>query len=74
MECVKTVPVDDESCLNNCEGLYVTTYDKSRIDWGETSHVFEKLKTSLEKLYLNLTRIEKVDYPTYLSGKLYLIK
>ena len=51
LKCVENVTVVDEQCLRGCEGLYVTSYEKSPINptsfelfWKRTLKDYQKYK------------------------------
>ena len=64
IQCVKEITVLDEKCLNSCEGLYVTSYFKSKI--GEES--FSDFWVKVEDDYMKYKARKTVKFPKELKG------
>ena len=65
LHCVKSIPIVDEKCKNSCEGLYVTSYFKSKIE----EESFADFWSKVEEDYKKYKAIKKVDFPTELKGE-----
>ena len=62
--CVKGVTVLDEKCKKSCEGLYVTSYFKSRMDEASYANFWSKVRDD----YLKYKAREVVTFPDELKG------
>ena len=64
LQCVKEIVVIDEKCRKSCEGFYVTSYFKSKLDEGS----FADFWTKVEADYMKYKGIRLVDFPDELKG------
>lgn len=44
MKCVENIPVDDVTCLQSCEGLFVTAFDRREFDDKTTRSIMSKIE------------------------------
>ena len=61
LECVKSIPVSDSECLNSCEGLFITGFDRREFDQEQVDGIMSKVSGEYEfyKSGANFTDSEK---------------
>ena len=64
LQCVKEISVLDEKCTKRCEGLYVTSYFKSRMDDNSFAEFWSKVRND----YMNYKGRNPVLFPKELKG------
>ena len=64
LQCVKEVRIEDERCLKTCEGLYVTSYFKSKL--GDDS--FANFWYKVEDDYMKYKARKTFKFPEELKG------
>ena len=64
LQCVKEVTILDKKCLKSCEGLYVTSYFKSKL--GED--LFADFWSKVQADYMKYKGRKAVNYPDDMKG------
>ena len=64
LQCVKEITVEDEKCLKSCEGLYVTSYFKSKLGEDAFADFWSKVKAD----YMKYKARKTVNFPAELTG------
>ena len=64
LQCVKKIDVTDEKCGQSCEGLYVTSYFKSKMEEESFADFWSKVKDD----YMKFKGRKAVYYPDELKG------
>ena len=66
MACVESTRVDDGSCLHNCEGHYVTAYEKSEINPED----FSDIENKFIEAYKHFANEHNIEVPYIFKGVL----
>ena len=64
LQCANEITILDEKCLKSCEGLYVTSYFKSRMDEVSFADFWSKVKDD----YMKYKGRKAVLFPDELKG------
>ena len=64
LQCVKQVAKFDGKCRKNCEGLYVTSYSKSKLNEDSFSDFWSKVEDD----YMKFKSRMSVNFPDELKG------
>ena len=65
LECITHVPVIDRDCLEGCQGLYVTSYFKSKLEENDFATFWSKVDKDYDKYKEKAT----VNFPEKMKGK-----
>ena len=65
LQCVKEVKIHDEKCLKSCEGLYVTSYFKSKIEEDFLTDFWAEVEDD----YMKYKKRQVVNFPDDLKGE-----
>lgn len=49
MSCVKDISVTDKDCLNSCDGLFITSYEKKEFDADQVGVILSLVNDDYEK-------------------------
>ena len=64
LQCVKEVAIIDGECRKGCEGLYVTSYFKSKMDANSFNEFWKKVKDD----YMKYKGRKNVSFPDDMKG------
>ena len=64
LNCVETISVDDNNCLQSCEGLFITGYERREFNDVQKRKILSKI-TEEYKNYKANESIRYARYPFY---------
>ena len=64
MKCVKSLAVDENDCLNKCDGLFITGVEKRGFEQEQVENILSIIKDDYEKYKSG----ENLEYPTSIGG------